>query len=146
MLSGGSHLSGSFTGESSSWRKYSFTPMLSESPKSATLITKLQSILKVLSPIQSILAFFSYHYLHAVSSCQVYVHHFHASKIFHSLGNLNAHVHQLFANDLHLVQQKTQGIAIKKTRMNLNHNYRFIINILIVSILMRDDQALSVLF
>ena len=45
MLSGASHFRGSLTVESLSWRKYSFVPTLSESPKSATLMIKLISIL-----------------------------------------------------------------------------------------------------
>ena len=45
ILSSANHFSGSLTGESSSWQKYSFTPMLLASPKSATFITKLASIL-----------------------------------------------------------------------------------------------------
>ena len=44
-LSGGSHFSGNFMGESRSCLKYSLFPMLSESPKSATFITKFASIL-----------------------------------------------------------------------------------------------------
>ena len=40
------HYNGRSTAEFSSWRKYSFIPILSERPKSATLITKFASILE----------------------------------------------------------------------------------------------------
>ena len=47
MLSGATHFRGNLMLELLSCRKYSFVPMLSESPKSATLMTKLTSILHV---------------------------------------------------------------------------------------------------
>ena len=49
-----------------------------------------------------IIADLIYTNLHAVPSCQVSVYHFHASKILHSLSNLNAHIQQLFTDHLHL--------------------------------------------
>ena len=108
MLSGGSHFIGTLTGDSWSCRKYSLVPMLSDSPKSATFITKLQSILHALSVHVCRVALILACYSHAVPCCQISVYNFHTGKILHSLSNLNAHIQQLLTHNLNLSTHHSQ--------------------------------------
>jgi hypothetical protein len=50
--------------------------------------------------------------LHAIPGCQVSVYYFHASKILHSLGNLNAHIYQLFTDHLHLKHTYSNDVVM----------------------------------
>ena len=58
---------------------------------------------------------------HAVPCCQVSVHHFHASKVLHSLGYLNAHVHQLFTHYLNLneITERLKFMAIPRWKLDV---------------------------
>ena len=104
-LSRAIHLKGSLTlPPDLSCLKYPKLYMSSASPKSATLITELLSILsewrvlsKLQSPLQARLQFVKEHfkvYIHAVSCCQVSVHKVLWCQIFHPLGHLPAHTEE----------------------------------------------------